>query len=155
MKSAFEFKVWPDAQSALASMRAWGLRLAYISNLPADVLASLSEVAGISELFEHRLSTDQVRAFKPDPRAYQMGEQAFDLPRDKVLFAAFGGWDAAGAKSFGLRTFWVNRLDTPAEELGVRPNAIGRDLLDFARYAGSEVTVPLEPDATVRAILKN
>jgi hypothetical protein len=41
---------------------------------------------------------------KLDPRAYQMRIDAFRLPKQEILFAAFGGWDAAGAKSFGYET---------------------------------------------------
>jgi 2-haloacid dehalogenase len=51
------------------------------------------------------------------------------------LFAAFGGWDAAGGKAFGLDTFWVNRLGAPVERLGVRPDAVGGTLTELARYA--------------------
>ena len=119
-------------------MRNAGIRLAYVSNLTPEILVTLSDAAGITDLFEHRLSTDLVKAFKPDPRAYQMAEKAFGLPRGKILFAAFGGWDAAGAKSFGLSTFWVNRLDAPIEELGVRPDAIGSDLVELAKFAGAD-----------------
>ena len=58
------------------------------------------------------------------------------------VFAAFGGWDAAGAKSFGYLTVWVNRFNQPAEELGARPDAIVTDLdglLDFVlRQSPSE-----------------
>lgn len=136
MEAAFSFNPWPDSVAALKSMRAAGIRLAYLSNLTPEILARLSDAAGIAALFEHRLSTDLVGAFKPDPRAYQMAEKAFDLPRDKILFAAFGGWDAAGAKSFGLSTFWVNRLDAPVEELGVRPDAVGDNLVELAKYVG-------------------
>jgi 2-haloacid dehalogenase len=50
------------------------------------------------------------------------------------VFAAFGGWDAAGAKSFGLNTFWVNHVSAPVEELGVRPDAVGTTLTELARY---------------------
>jgi len=51
-----------------------------------------------------------------------------------IVFAAFGGWDAAGAKSFGYPTVWVNRLNQPLEELGVHPDRTVADLnglLDF------------------------
>jgi 2-haloacid dehalogenase len=44
------------------------------------------------------------------------------------LFVAFAGWDAAGARSFGYPTFWVNRLGFPPEQLGVLPDATGPDL---------------------------
>ena len=80
------------------------------------------------------LSTDRVKAYKTDPRAYKMPEDAFKLPRKSIVFAAFGGWDAAGAKSFGLNTFWVNQVNATLEELGVKPDAIGRTLLDLAKY---------------------
>ncbi|MDI9848896.1 haloacid dehalogenase type II [Rhodoblastus sp. 17X3] len=136
MDAAFAFKPWPDSVAALRSMRNAGIRLAYLSNLTPEILAGLSEAAGIADLFEHRLSTDLVKAFKPDPRAYQMAETAFDLSRDRIVFAAFGGWDAAGAKAFGLTTFWVNRLDAPLEELGVRPDAIGTDLVELVKFVG-------------------
>ena len=40
------------------------------------------------------------------------------LKKNDVAFAAFGGWDAYGAKSFGYPTYWVNRFNLPAEKLG-------------------------------------
>lgn len=83
---------------------------------------------------EASLSTDSVRVYKPDPRAYQMGIDAFILKREEFVFAAFGGWDAAGAKLFGYPTFWVNRLNLPVEELGVAPDPIGRNLTDLADF---------------------
>ena len=70
------------------------------------------------------ISTDTVQTYKPDPHAYQLGIDAFKLQRNQIAFAAFGGWDAAGAKWFGYPTFWVNRLSLPVEELDARPDAI-------------------------------
>ena len=54
--------------------------------------------------------------------------------RREIVFAAFGGWDAAGAKSFGYPTYWVNRFNQPVEELGIRADGTSTDLqglLDF------------------------
>ena len=85
-------------------------------------------------VFEHVLSTDRVKVYKPDPRAYQMGLDAFGLKRDQILFAAFAGWDAVGAKSFGYPTFWVNRQNQPAEELGAVPDANGGNLNDLVEF---------------------
>jgi 2-haloacid dehalogenase len=134
MDAFLNLKPWPDSIEALKSMRQAGIRLAYVSNLTPKILMTNSQSAGISDLFEHVLSTDRVKAYKPDPRAYQMAEVAFNLSRESIVFAAFGGWDAAGAKSFGLNTFWVNQVNAPLEELGVKPDAMGRTLLDLARY---------------------
>ena len=127
-------KPYPDSVSALKAMRQAGIRLAYVSDLTLELLKGITANAGATDLFEHFLSTDAVQAYKPDPRAYQMAEMAFGLPRETIVFAAFGGWDAAGAKSFGLRTFWVNRFNAPLEELGVKPDATGETLVDLANY---------------------
>jgi 2-haloacid dehalogenase len=134
MDAFLRVKPWPEAVEALKSMRQAGIRLAYVSNLTPKMLTEMSQSAGILDLFEHILSTDRVKAYKPDPRAYQMAEVVFNLPRESIVFAAFGGWDAAGAKSFGLNTFWVNHVNAPIEELGVRPDAIGTTLTELARY---------------------
>ena len=131
----FHLKLWPDSAEALGRMRHAGVRLAFLSNLTDAMLKSSSEAAGIAPLFEHRLSTDRVRAYKPDPRSYAMAETAFGLERGQVLFAATGGWDYAGAKSFGLETFWVNRSGSLRENLGVEPDGEGRTLTDLANYA--------------------
>ncbi len=57
--------------------------------------------AGLDGMFERVLSTDEARTFKPDPRAYQLGVDALKVKREEILFVAFAGWDAAGAKLFG------------------------------------------------------
>jgi 2-haloacid dehalogenase len=108
-----------------------------VSNLTAKMLNTLSQNAGIAGYFEHVLSTDRVKAYKTDPCAYKMPEDAFKLPRKSIVFAAFGGWDAAGAKSFDLNTFWVNRAGAPMEELGVKPDATGTTLTELAMYVGA------------------
>jgi 2-haloacid dehalogenase len=134
MDAWLQLKPWPDSVAALKAMRAAGIRLAYVSNFTPHMLNVNTENAGAVDLFDHFLSTDAVKAFKPDPRAYHMAETAFNLPRERIAFAAFGGWDAAGARSFGFDTFWVNRLDAPLEELGAQPDAAGRTLTELAHY---------------------
>jgi 2-haloacid dehalogenase len=51
-----------------------------------------------------------------------------------VLFVAFAGWDAAGAKLFGYPTYWLNRQNSPAEELGVSPDGSGDTLMDLMKF---------------------
>jgi 2-haloacid dehalogenase len=134
MEAFIQLKPWPDSVAALTAMRKAGIRLAPLSTFTEKMLVTVCSSAGIADMFEHYLTTDRVRAFKPDPRAYRMAEDTFKLQREEIVFAAFGGWDAAGAKSFGLNTFWVNRLSAPIEELGVTPDKIGSTLTELADY---------------------
>jgi 2-haloacid dehalogenase len=115
-------------------MKASGIRLAFLSNFTEEMLDAAVRSCGLEGLFDPHLSTDRVRAFKPDPRAYQMAVDAFRLSREEIAFAAFGGWDAAGARTFGYPTFWVNRMQLPVERLGVAPDATGAGLDELERF---------------------
>jgi 2-haloacid dehalogenase len=130
----FQLKAWPDVVPALRRLKDAGLRLGFLSNFSDGMLAANLESAELKGYFEQSLSTDRVKAFKPDPRAYRMGVDAFGLAPGEIVFAAFAGWDAAGAKSFGYPTFWVNRQNSVEEQLDVHPDAAGGidELVKFA-----------------------
>jgi 2-haloacid dehalogenase len=132
----FELRAWPEATSVLHSLKLAGVRLALLSNFTPAMLAGSIKIAALEGLFEQVLSTDLVETFKPDTRAYQLGSDVLGLARQEILFVAFAGWDAAGAKTFGYPTFWVNRLGLPPEELDVIPDAAGASLVDLATFVG-------------------
>jgi 2-haloacid dehalogenase len=137
MLAYLELKPWPDALTALKELKAQGLRLAFLSNFTPAMLDTAVGTAGLDGIFDAHLSTDKVRAFKPDPRAYRMALDAYGLERHEIAFCAFGGWDAAGAKAFGYPTIWINRMNAPVEELGIMPDAIGSGLSDLVKFVGS------------------
>ncbi len=125
---------WPDAREALQSMRRAGLRLATLANFTPAMIENLLANAGLRPLFDALISSDRARTFKPDPRAYALGPSVLGLHKEEIAFAAFGGWDAAGARWFGYPTFWVNRLGLPAEELPPGPDAVGPTLRELAAW---------------------
>jgi 2-haloacid dehalogenase len=134
MGAFLELVPWTDVVPALTSLRKGGLLLGFLSNFTSRMLEANLERAGLRDLFDHVVSTDRARTYKPDPNAYRLGTEAFALRRDEILFAAHAGWDAAGAKAFGYPTFWVNRAGVPPEELGAPPDATGHDLFELVRF---------------------
>jgi 2-haloacid dehalogenase len=134
MEAYLKLRCWPDVPAALSSLKKAGIRLALLSNLTAGMLEAGIQNSELEGVFDHVLSTDRVKVYKPDPRAYRMGLDALGLKPGQILFAAFAGWDAAGAKSFGYPTFWVNRQNQPAEELGAAPDANGGNLNDVVDF---------------------
>jgi 2-haloacid dehalogenase len=134
MQTYLELKAWPDAEPALRQLCDAGVRMAFLSNLTAPMLDAVIRNSGLEGLFEAHLSTDRVQAFKPDARAYRMGVDAFGLRKEEIVFAAFAGWDVAGAKWFGYPTFWVNRSHAIVEELGVVPDGTGSGLNDLVAF---------------------
>lgn len=125
---------WPDTVTSLRALRANGVRIITIANFSRKMLRANAENAGISDLFDELLSTEENGTYKPDPRAYELGLRRLGFKKDEVVFAAFGGWDAYGAKNFGFPTYWVNRFGLPSENLGLEPDATSRSLDDLVKF---------------------
>ena len=135
MQAYFDLRPWPEVPAALRALRGAGVRLGILSNFTAEMLAASIRASGLDGVFDRVLSTDQVSTYKPDPRAYLLGIHALGLPRERIAFAAFAGWDAAGAKLFGYPTLWVNRLGAAADELGApAPDTIVRSLTELVGF---------------------
>ena len=136
MQTFLELKAWPDVAPALRTLKGKGVRMAFLANPTAKMFDAVVRNSGLEGLLEEHLSTDRVQVYKPDPRAYQMGLDAFGLGREEIAFAASASWDAVGAKAFGYPTFWVNRAGLPSEELGVAPDATGAGMADLVKFVG-------------------
>lgn len=102
------FKPWPDAAAGLERLRAHRLVVA-LTNADLDELAFLSLTGGLA--WHLALSTSPSRAFKPDPRAYDVALDALDLRPEQVMMVAAHAWDLRGGARLGLQTCYVQRPD--------------------------------------------
>ena len=115
---------FPDALHALERL-AGSHKLAILSNGHPDMLDTLVDNTRLRERFAGGvLSVHAAGIFKPAPSVYRLAEDALALPRERIGFVSSNGWDAAGAKAYGFRVWWVNRAGAPVERLGVVPDAI-------------------------------
>ena len=123
---------FPEVPAALEKLAAVK-PLAILSNGHPDMLNAVVDHNGLRGRFRGGvLSVHPAKAFKPDANVYRIAEEQLGVTRSMVGFVSSNGWDAAGAKSFGFRAFWVNRGGAPVERLGVRPDAIVKDLGEVA-----------------------
>jgi 2-haloacid dehalogenase len=134
MNAYLELPLWPDVLPALASLKKSNFRLAFLSNFTPQMLEANIGHTELTGFFERALSTDAAKTYKPDPRAYQLGTRALKLESREILFVAFAGWDAAGAKLFGYPTFWVNRQKLPTEKLDSTPDGSGDSLAQLVQF---------------------
>jgi 2-haloacid dehalogenase len=124
--------MFPDARPALEKL-AESRALAILSNGHPEMLDAVVDHNQLRPLFRGGvLSVHPAKRFKPDPSVYRIAEEALGVTRSLIGFVSSNGWDAAGAKSFGFRVYWVNRAGAPVERLGVRPDATVRDLGELA-----------------------
>lgn len=114
---------YPEVPGVLAALRGQGIATAILSNGSPGMLQAASDSAGLTGLLDDILSVDTVKVFKPAPAAYRLGCTRFAEPADRIAFVSSNGWDVAGAASFGYRTLWVNRTNSPAERLPGCPSA--------------------------------
>jgi 2-haloacid dehalogenase len=134
MQGYLTLQTWPDVPAALAELRRSGRRLALLSNATAQILSAGIKNSRLEGAFHDVISTDRIRSFKPDRRAYQLGPDVLGLPKEEILFVASAGWDAAGAGWFGYPTFWNNRQNATAEHLGVTPDGAGATLVELLSF---------------------
>jgi 2-haloacid dehalogenase len=117
-----ELAPFADAESTL---RALAPRPRIIlSNGTQAMLEPLVAHAGLDAHIDLILSVDAVGVYKPSPRVYQLAVDRLRLTPARIGFVSANGWDAAGAKAFGLTAIWINRGAAPVERHAPAPDAI-------------------------------
>jgi 2-haloacid dehalogenase len=104
---------------------------AILSNGSPTMLNAVVSNSGLTSRFQHVLSVDAVKSYKPSPDAYRIATDCLGLEAKDIVFVSSNGWDVAGAASFGFRACWLNRQNAPLEMLGQKPEAIIRTLGDL------------------------
>ncbi len=133
MDAYMTLAAFPDVKPGLQQLKAMGLRLAVLSNGEPKMLESAARSAGIADLLDAVISVDEIRVFKPSPRVYDLAETRLNTPKGSIGFVTSNNWDAHGAGSAGLTTFWIQRAAAePAEELGYPAAHVVRLLTDLA-----------------------
>jgi len=123
-----ELATFPEVAGALATLKAAKIRLAILSNGSPAMLRPLVAHAGLGGVIGTVLSVDSRKIYKPAPTVYRLAVERLRTPKSAIGFVSSNGWDACGAKSFGFRTFWINRSGTPGDALGAAPDHVIRGL---------------------------
>jgi 2-haloacid dehalogenase len=131
MDAYLRLACFPDVREALAGLGR--VPRAILSNGAPTMLEAAVRSSGLVPLLDHVISVDRVRTYKPAPAVYALGPQILGIPADELLFVSSNGWDVAGAKAFGYRVAWCNRLGAPEEELGVRADYVVSTLAGLPR----------------------
>ena len=126
-----DVKPCAEVEPALDALERQARRCAILSNGTPSMLQAALHRSGLSARFQHVLSVDRVRVYKPDSRVYRLVVDSLAVPIDELLFVSSNGWDAAGAAASGLPVAWINRGGTPIERLGFTPQTIVRNLTEL------------------------
>ena len=82
--------------------------------------------------FDEVISVQEAGYFKPHWKTYATAEKILDVDRTSVLFVANHAFDCAGAKSFGMRSAFIDRRKRPFGDWPEQPDLIVADLKELA-----------------------
>lgn len=108
MEKYLHLDLYPDAREALDALR--DRKLAILSNGSTEMLNALVRNSGLDSVLAATISVDEKRIFKPHRDTYALIEEKLGTSPADALFVSSNPWDACGAKAFGLRVAWIERV---------------------------------------------
>ena len=142
--------LYPDAKAALAAIK--DRKLAILSNGSTEMLNTLVRNTGLDRVLDATISIDSKRMFKPSPDAYTLIESHLGVKPSEVLFVSSNPFDACGAKAFGLRVAWIERVSSEAMALACVKNDLVPPLTMFKAIRMQMDELGLEPDYRIGAL---
>ena len=112
-------KPFPDVKNALERLHVH-YDLAILSNGDRDMLEAAE--LHIDFRFDEAISVQEAGYFKPHRETYATAEELLDTDRSCILFVANHEFDCVGAKSFGMRTAFINRRGRPFGDWPEQPD---------------------------------
>jgi 2-haloacid dehalogenase len=125
----------PDVAEALTVLRDNGFRLVTLTNSPHHPgVPTPLENAGLAGYFEHQLSVDTCRAFKPAPVVYRQVCQVLDVAPADCMMVAAHVWDTLGAQGVGFSSALITRPGNPPLPVDglPQPTLVASDLRELA-----------------------
>jgi 2-haloacid dehalogenase len=97
------------------------------------MLQAAAKSAGIRDLLDEIIGIEEVKIFKPSPHVYNLAPERLKVANTELGFVSGNNWDAVGAASAGLRTFWIQRSTAEVtEELGFQIDTTLKAITELA-----------------------
>jgi 2-haloacid dehalogenase len=134
--SVGEWPAFADSPAALARL-ARRFRLAVITNCDDDLFADSNRRLGVT--FEWVITAQQVGAYKPSRRNFEVAFERIGVPRERILHVAQSLFhDHVPAKELGMTTAWIDRRHDRPGSGATPPASAVPDVVspDMATLAG-------------------
>ena len=141
---------YPDAKATLGRLK--GRKLAILSNGSSDMLNTLVHNTGLDQILDATISIDSQRIFKPSPDTYGLIEARLAVRPAEVLFVSSNPWDACGAKAFGLKVAWIERVTPEAMALACVKNDLIPPLTMFKALRMQMDELGVKPDFRIHGL---
>jgi len=111
----------PDVRDGLKRLKAAGYHMVTLTNSSNGGVEAQMQNAGLTEMFDSRLSVEDVQMYKPHQHVYAWAARILGLEPHECMLVAAHGWDIAGALWAGWRAAFLSRPGAQLYPLAPEP----------------------------------
>lgn len=135
LEAYFQLDAFPDARTALRTLKAKGHKTGILSNGSPNMLKGAVDAANVGGDLDAVLSVDVLKIFKPRPEVYRLVTDHYKCKPVDVTFVSSNRWDVMAGTSVGFRALWINRGKMPDEYFDFPPHQELVDLNELLAFA--------------------
>jgi len=112
---------FPEVKDALNILKEKKYKLAILSNGTPSLLNELVKSNNLDNIFDDVFSIEEVKAYKPDPKVYNIPIKKYQIQKNEVAYLSANTWDVSAGGNYGFNPVWVNRNNNIFDNLDFKP----------------------------------
>ncbi|MEQ9207257.1 MAG: haloacid dehalogenase type II [Phycisphaerales bacterium] len=114
----------PDVVQSLQRLKDAGFRMVTLTNSSNAAVEAQMHNAGLTDMFDERLSVEDIGLYKPHEHAYRWAARRMGVSASECMLIAAHGWDIAGALWAGWRGAFLARPGAQLYPLAESPEIV-------------------------------
>ena len=112
---------FPEVKDTLNILKEKNYKLAILSNGTPSLLNELVKSNNLDNIFDDVFSIEEVKAYKPDPKVYNIPIKKYQIQKNEVAYLSANTWDVSAGGNYGFNPIWVNRNNNIFDNLDFKP----------------------------------
>ena len=112
---------FPEVKDTLNILKEKKYKLAILSNGTPSLLNGLVKSNNLDNIFDDVFSIEEVKAYKPDPKVYNIPIKKYQIQKNEVAYLSANTWDVSAGGNYGFNPIWVNRNNNIFDNLDFKP----------------------------------
>ena len=112
---------FPEVKDALNILKEKKYKLAILSNGTPSLVNELVKSNNLDNIFDDVFSIEEVKAYKPDPKVYNIPINKYQIQKNEVAYLSANTWDVSAGGNYGFNPIWVNRNNNIFDNLDFKP----------------------------------
>ena len=124
---------FPEVKDALNILKEKKYKIAILSNGTPSLLNELVKSNNLDNIFDDVFSIEEVKAYKPDPKVYNIPIKKYQIQENEVAYLSANTWDVSAGGNYGFNPVWVNRNNSIFDNLDYKPQNEIKNLSELTK----------------------